>query len=105
MAKFYQLDNHRLGEPDYYFHCPGCGCDHGIWTLEHGGPIWQFNGNIQKPTISPSILVTYQTQTHKDICHSFIKDGFIEYLGDCTHKLANQTIELPEIITKEPWKY
>ncbi len=31
------------------------------------------------------------------LCHSFVRDGRIEFLGDCTHKLAGQTIELPEV--------
>jgi len=36
-----------------------------------------------------------QTKVHK-VCHSFVTDGNIQYLGDCTHELAGQTIELPE---------
>ena len=36
--------------------------------------------------------------TVKDtICHSFIRDGFIEYLSDCTHSLAGKTVELKEL--------
>lgn len=32
----------------------------------------------------------------KNVCHSFIKDGKIQFLGDCTHALANQTVDLPD---------
>ena len=31
-----------------------------------------------------------------DICHSFVTDGRIQFLGDCTHKLAGQTVDLPD---------
>jgi len=32
-----------------------------------------------------------------NICHSFIRDGKIQFLGDCTHALAGQTVDLPEL--------
>lgn len=28
------------------------------------------------------------------VCHSFVRNGKIEYLNDCTHELAGQTVEL-----------
>ncbi len=28
-------------------------------------------------------------------CHTFITDGRIQFLGDCSHKLAGQTVDLP----------
>jgi len=31
------------------------------------------------------------------VCHSFVTDGRIQFLGDCTHNLAGQTVDLPEI--------
>jgi hypothetical protein len=31
------------------------------------------------------------------ICHTFIKAGMIEFLGDCTHKLKGQTVPLPPL--------
>lgn len=36
------------------------------------------------------------------VCHSFVgcngaQPGQITFLGDCTHKLANQTVDLPDI--------
>lgn len=34
-------------------------------------------------------------KTH--VCHSFIRDGRIEFLSDCTHALAGQTVDLPDI--------
>lgn len=29
-------------------------------------------------------------------CHSFVTDGRIQFLGDCTHSLAGQTVDLPD---------
>ncbi len=29
-----------------------------------------------------------------EVCHSFVTDGQIQFLGDCTHKLAGQTVPL-----------
>lgn len=31
------------------------------------------------------------------VCHSFVTAGRIEFLPDCTHALAGQTVDLPEI--------
>lgn len=114
MAKFVQGDKNGIHEsylgPDYLFKCVGCGCDHGIWTTDknRNNAIWSFNEDLEKPTVSPSILVHYPTYRevkdgvgvkgteYNHICHSFINDGKIQYLSDCTHELAGQTIDLPE---------
>ncbi len=71
----------------HFFHCPGCGCAHGVDTG------WSYNGDAARPTISPSVLVT----TVGARCHSFVRDGAIEFLSDCTHALAGRTVPLP------PW--
>ena len=28
------------------------------------------------------------------VCHTFVTDGRIQYLGDCTHALAGQTVDM-----------
>jgi len=35
---------------------------------------------------------------HSTVCYSYITDGRIQFLSDCTHELANQTVDLPPII-------
>lgn len=77
--------------PEYIFDCPGCGYGHGFKT-QGDGPCWTFNGDMEKPTISPSLLVTGQYK-----CHSFIRDGQIQFLSDCDHALAGQTVPLEPI--------
>ena len=58
-----------------------------------GTPCWSWNGDTEKPTIKPSVLSNNGTIT----CHSFINDGQVQFLGDCTHELANQTLDLLEV--------
>lgn len=102
MPKIKEVDD----ELNWIFYCPGCKTHHGISTREPRP--WNWNGDVNKPTFSPSLLVKMgplaDPITHlapKDaphrVCHSFIKDGFIQFLGDCTHQLAGQTVEIPEI--------
>jgi len=77
------------------FWCKGCEHYHVINLDEGYSPItWDFNGDYDKPTISPSILVTEPTRGF--VCHSFVTDGKIQYLSDCTHEFANQTIDLED---------
>ena len=95
MAKFKLLEKTK---GVYQFMCPGCKEIHQVWTdKEDKVSPWDFNGDINKPTISPSILVQWSCGNKKFKCHSYIKNGEIQYLSDCTHELAGQIIELPEI--------
>ena len=108
------------------FFCPGCKTPH---RIQHGtgpGPRWGWNGDADKPTFTPSVLVTGRDLTPKgeadfeawcaaghpdrkgvpfesaDVrCHTFVTDGRIQYLSDCTHHLAGQTIDLPPWPTDE----
>ena len=69
---------------------------------EHAVPFsgeraWSFNGDLARPTLSPSLLLTYtHVGADKFVCHSFVRAGRIEYLPDCTHPFAGQTVDLPE---------
>lgn len=96
------------------FHCPGCNSTHMVRVGDGPGPRWGWNGDAERPTFTPSILVRgvvpLTDDQHADVmlgdpvpepiptvCHSFVTDGRIQYLGDCTHGLAGQTVDLP------PW--
>lgn len=92
MARFHPIEPSGY----YVFHCPGCDMVHSIDTR------WSFNGDMEKPTISPSLLVRYPTKEKMNICHSFIKEGKIQYLRDSTHELAGKTVELPEFEKEHP---
>ena len=87
-----------------WFICPGCGQYHRIPTVHNPAegkvhPVWGFNGDLEKPTFTPSILTrwTEGEDYKKQVCHSFVKNGKIEFMGDSTHRLAGQTIELPDV--------
>lgn len=85
--------------------CPGCDGAHGIQIGTGAGPKWTFNGDHDRPTFGPSIrcfttrdangehLPAGQTRT---LCHYFIREGRIEFCGDSPHKLAGQTVDLPD---------
>jgi hypothetical protein len=99
-----------------YFWCPGCIRPHAVSIATNTG--WEFNGDYVLPTFMPSVLVRsgHYLPRHKEgdncwcsfnkenpdkasfdciQCHSYIKDGNIQFLGDSSHKLAGQTVPLP----------
>jgi hypothetical protein len=84
------------------FRCPGCECPHQVIVGEGSGPRWGYNGNPDAPTFTPSVLVTYNGRdagidgAPPAVCHSFVTDGRIQFLSDCTHSLAGQTVDLPD---------
>ncbi|WP_244497607.1 DUF6527 family protein [Aureimonas sp. AU40] len=93
-----------VSDGGYLLHCPGCNQRHRV------GPGWSFNDDYDAPTFRPSILVTgVQPLTDAEydramggeaieprplVCHSFVTDGQIQFLDDCTHALAGRTVPL-----------
>lgn len=72
---------------------------------------WTFNGDVEKPTFHPSVIERCgkEGQTLEElkadpnprmVNHVFIRDGYIEYLPDCTHSLASTTVEIPDYYKK-----
>ena len=91
------------------FFCPGCHCLHVVATKAPlpNGAVWFFNNNFEKPTFKPSINITtgsFAMPGYTDPdgipptrCHTFVTDGKIQFLNDCTHELKGQTIDLPPV--------
>lgn len=92
------------------FWCPGCDELHVV-----ADPPWQVSGEGETLTISPSVLV-YESKkfinddldwdngllapvniTMSPRCHSFVRNGHIEFLSDSTHELAGQSVKLPPL--------
>lgn len=89
----------RVIEPHHgymAFHCPGCDTSH-IIPVE-GRNAWGWNNDCEEPTFTPSILVNRDlVNPTQPMCHSYVTDGFIQFLDDCTHQLAGQTVRLDHI--------
>ena len=56
---------------------------------------WSWNGDTEKPTLKPSVLTN---APNRFVCHSIINEGKVQFLPDCSHDLAGQTVELLEVI-------
>lgn len=66
----------RRGATGYWHWCPAC-------EMHHPLPLsWNFNGNVEKPTFSPSFK---QMRIRNGDCHYFITDGNIQFLSDSWH--------------------
>lgn len=88
----------------YAVRCPACtelnlGSIH-VFALKmcNGAPGWVFSGTLESPTFQPSMRAT---ATEGDtgtvhVCHSFVREGKIQYLNDCTHRMAGTTVDLPD---------
>lgn len=92
MAKFHYIEDKK----QYHYACPGCECYHFITVDKSQTPNWSFNGDIEKPTVSPSVRVRYGNEPDSMVCHFFIREGFYEYCPDSTHKYSGQKIEIPD---------
>lgn len=92
---------------------------HCVYTKDYQGdhPKWDFNGDMDKPTFSPSLLVNFdnwdppvnpenlaqwhenpwQQKRVKHVCHSYVRDGVWQFLDDCTHELAGQNVPMLDV--------
>lgn len=98
----------KVGNDCVSFWCPGCEEHHIVRIVPPGD--WGFNQDYRRPTFTPSILVSGTVPvTDADVsrimaggavepkptrCHSYVTDGYIEFLADCSHPLAGQTVLL-----------
>lgn len=112
MSRIYLFDGGRIE-----FFCPGCNARHAIVI-----PGWSWNGDVDRPTFTPSLLsrsghYLYGGNTpgncycdfaerHPEAakgctfkclrCHLYVTDGRIQFLNDCSHALAGQTVDMLE---------
>lgn len=66
-----------------------------------GTPNWSWNEDVDYPTLKPSVRTLIDRYFTPIICHSFITEGKVRFLSDCTHSLVNQTIDLIDIELSE----
>ena len=85
-----------------WFVCPGCKAQGDGFTGLHALPVngqsgkrpnWRFDGNLEAPTLEPSIL-SRGGAVEGFVCHSFLRGGVFEFLSDCTHPLKDQKVPI-----------
>jgi hypothetical protein len=100
------VDDHGIKYQALMFCCPGCAVEGstGLHMLPvnsmEKSPSWNWDGNREAPTLSPSILTKSGPEGVR-ICHSFLRAGVFEFLSDCTHHLAGQNVAMPDLPTWE----
>lgn len=95
--KIHYLGDSNLGPRGgklYVFHCPGCKSSHPYEVGAPNGTGWTWNGSMEKPTFSPSLLVWASRPEAR--CHLYMVDGQIRFQPDCYHELAGKTVEAPD---------
>ncbi len=83
-------------EVSIWFLCKGCNTRHRV-IVAGKKEVWGWNGSLTKPTFTPSVLCTWNEPSGDKRCHSYITEGQMQYLGDCTHELVGQTVPLKPI--------
>jgi len=62
---------------------------HQVTIAPHPQP-WGWNGDVHRPTFTPSIKVISANERGPTCCHSYVAEGFIDFLDDCTHALRGR---------------
>lgn len=74
--------------------CHGCQRLHMVNVVSDMRPAWRWNGDVDKPTLSPSIRTFWpanEARAEETRCHHFLRDGVIEFLDDSAeHELRGQ---------------
>lgn len=82
------------------FHCPGCKRRHLVYTGPGSGPRWMWDGELTRPTFTPSVRVSYEGRDAGEdgappaLCHFFVSEGRMQFLTDSTHELAGKTVDM-----------
>lgn len=111
----------KLSRPGVYMHwCQACKSGHFFYTnnANEGKPNWNFDGNVEMPSFTPSMHIFYNEPTVDDdeidrlmklretdksievpsvrvtTCHYYLTAGRITYMNDCQHSFKGQTVDL-----------
>jgi hypothetical protein len=66
--------------------------------------VWSWNGDLEKPTLKPSILIQKSWKENSIRVHLFLNEGICKFLDDCNDGNANKELELldlPEWVLKD----
>lgn len=56
-------------------------------------PVWTWNGDTDKVTLKPSV----RSQVGSEVCHVWVTDGMVQFLGDSTTPEAGKTLHLEDV--------
>lgn len=101
-AMLRNIHDHGIDYQALLFVCPGCASvrkdSSGLHMLPVNtslkSPSWDWDEDLENPTLSPSILSGKGTT---EICHSFLKDGVFQFLNDSTHSLSGEFVPIPDL--------
>lgn len=93
----------RESKYNWYIGCVACKW-HQIPKRREPGSTWNYNGNPECPTFTPSVneCINPTESPHHNPrvpmrrCHYIITNGMIAYCGDCTHEYAGKTVPMIE---------
>lgn len=93
-ARVIVLDN--KDQKSVVLYMPGLPCPIQI-NVTGPHPVWGWNEDVYNPTFTPSILtrMPWGEPQREIVNHVFVRNGQIQYLGDCTHEYRNQIVDLP----------
>lgn len=98
----------RRQQGGYLHCCPACHDTHQLPDT------WAFNGNVEKPSFSPSFKHGGVMKVTRDdgtwywlcdadanpiprVCHYVLTDGVLNFCNDCTHSMGGQAVPLPDL--------
>lgn len=112
--KPYRFEVSTYIEHGFEFWCWGCCTTHRFITHYTGNkradqPKWEFGGNYEKPSFSPSLMIQhrrgYWAENKQYItdgrlvteCHLIVDEGHIHYLTDCLHPFKNMVFGMADV--------
>jgi hypothetical protein len=108
-TKLIHINDHGVKYTSLMFVCPGCKAggrkgNEGLHMLPVNSPhidklSWEWDGNLESPTLSPSIRTRGGYAGSNAVCHSFLKAGVFDFLTDSTHPLSGQKVPIPDLPT------
>lgn len=91
MTKILKIGKYKV----YQISCPGCKTTHNINCDPEINGAWKIeNKTDEKLTVIPELKISL---SENKLCEFSIKNGKIIYSKNCTHKLAGETVVIPEI--------